>query len=80
MRRSKRLHNGLEEDQGLLGGEGTVVTNNIAQCSTGNELHGQVHQPVGLTLVVDSDHVRVGEPGGRLGFTFETGDESRVGS
>ena len=80
VRRRKRLHDGFEEDQGLLGGEGTVVANNVAQCSTGNELHGQVHQSVGLTLVVDRDHVRVGEPGGRLGFTFETGDEPRIGS
>jgi hypothetical protein len=41
-------------------------------------LHHQVRQPVMGALVVDGDHVRVGEPGDRLGLVDERLHEQRV--
>ncbi len=75
----ERFEDRLEQHECLLGGQGPVLIDDIAQGATGDELHRQIDQAVGFTLVVHTDHVRVGQARCGLGLAFEARHESGVG-
>ena len=68
----------LEDVHRLLTGEPAVVLEQVAQSDAGQVFHDQIGHIGILALVVDVDHVRVREPGGRAGLLHEPGLERVV--
>ena len=72
------LEHRVENRQGLLGGEGAVVAQHVAQGATGDVFHGEVGKPGRLALVEDGDDMGVAELRGGPGLPAEARDESWV--
>jgi hypothetical protein len=70
---------GLLQDRQRLGrGQPAPVGQQLAQGAPAYVLHHQVGQAVMAALVVDGDHVGVGQPGDGLGLVGEALQEARV--
>ena len=63
----------LDDRQRLVGVEPAALDEHVAQRAAADVLHHQVRQAVVGALVVDRDHVGVGQPGDRLGLVGEPG-------
>jgi hypothetical protein len=73
--RGQRGHDGLEQRQRPCGGEWRLLADGVAHGVAGDQLHGQEDGAVVVPLVVDPDHVGVGEPRGRPSLAHEPGRE-----
>nr|WP_268267534.1 hypothetical protein [Streptomyces kaniharaensis] len=78
VRGAERGEDRLQDVQGGPDRQRTAVAQQLAQGAAGHVLHGEENVPAVGALVEDVDHVRVGEPGDRLGLADEPGGEALV--
>jgi len=72
------LQHRVEEHQCLLGGEWPEVAQDVTEGAARDVFHREVHVLAVGALVVDRDHMAVGEPRRRLGLALEAGDEGLI--
>ena len=68
----------IDQGQGQPRRQGALVVDDVAQRVALDVLHHQIGEPAVFALVQDAHDVRVGEPGGGLGFAAQPVQELRV--